>query len=53
MKGRGKLRQMALDLGFSREWAERVASERPADVERWSTLGEVPIDEDPRLLETS
>ena len=39
---------MALELGFDKEWAERIAEERPEDLERWYTLGEVPADEDPR-----
>lgn len=43
-----KVRKLAIDLGFDREWADRLAKERPQDVERWATLGMVPPEEDPR-----
>ena len=46
---KGRALKMALELGFGPEWAGKVAEERPADVERWYVMGEVPAEEDPRL----
>lgn len=48
MKAPGKLKQLALELGFDRDWAERLVTERPGDIERWAALGAVPPEEDPR-----
>jgi hypothetical protein len=44
----GALRRIARDLGFNKEWVERLIVERPEDLERWGAQGHVPPEEDPK-----